>query len=342
MHMRKPSVRRVLRILSYSDLLDNELDIGEVFFGKILKLSLDMPFQRDAVHKSIGIFGAEIVRSLNTAEIKEGGIADITVYKRFETFRRHKAVAKEIDFVLSVMKNYIGRIVLDDHSGPFRALFEVLNEKYRGDGSRCRECPADFFPRNAAVAFVQSDYLMHSGVVQALSYIRSELANLSNPAVYVQNSSVRRVQRVGFDGMPDLVVAAGHEMAASYEAVSALTKRSDVGTAVILDIVFGLNSTYQDAIIDGWCKAEPSFIWTSGHCARLQFVRPDQAQDYRLLLFVSPFVSPPKVMSQRASIAVNGRPVGSAMIDEHCVSRGRSGLGFDPRERNDFDRICLA
>ena len=304
-----------IRVLSYSDLLDSKTDIAEVFFRDVLHMSGELGLRRESVHESVGVVGAEILRAINASERAAGRRPGIGTFKRLEKFDRHRDVAEALTFVMNAMKEDTAELLLDDLSGPFEHLFNHLSQKYRHAlvGTHTGRI---FEPRKAFSKYVRQDYLLRSGVADALCHVSHALARLDAAEAAGKDPRTVRIRATRRNGSPDILVAQGSEAVDYLQNHPAWQIPASKNSRIISSLDFGLGGTCQAAIGEGWHKAEDGFRWTSGGRSTLRVRRPENAQNYLALAAVSAFVHPEKLSKQRVMVKVNGTLVGSAELSE--------------------------
>src|SRR5690349_4914110 len=101
---------------SYSNLVDQNQDIAEVFLREVLGMPVNFARKHELIHESIGTFVAELVRCLNVLEAAEGRSADVSVFQRFERYRANPGIAAEIKLVMDSMSAYVGEVSVDDRA----------------------------------------------------------------------------------------------------------------------------------------------------------------------------------------------------------------------------------
>lgn len=154
-----------LRLVSYSNLRDHDVDILQHFLRVIVGWQRDfvVPSDRVITNVSPGPVETEMIRILNTVSFHATGRRAARVRVRFLQFReldRFAALAEQ-------MRAELDQVVLDDSSSVFAAAFaatsafanRLVSPEY---GQQI------FQPRSRAVDFVRSDYLMREGAPAAV------------------------------------------------------------------------------------------------------------------------------------------------------------------------------
>ena len=79
-------------------------------------------------------------------------------------------------------------------------------------------------------------------------------------------------------------------------------------------IYFGTGGDADRFVARGWSDAEPGFRWMIGAESELTIERRFDDGDHLIELDVMPLLSPPRLMSQRLTIVVNGSVVGQSTV----------------------------
>jgi hypothetical protein len=85
----------------------------------------------------------------------------------------------------------------------------------------------------------------------------------------------------------------------------------------LAEVLFGRHGNAAPCLLDGWAEPEDGFTWSVGHESRLQIPLAAAAPGRALILELdlNPFVVPGVTQGQRLAVAVNGVPVGGAVIE---------------------------
>ncbi|HVZ08110.1 hypothetical protein [Rhodopila sp.] len=301
-----------LRVLSYSNIMDQKIDIAGVMFREVLGVSIDLPPVAETIHPSIGMTTAELVRCLNFFEVDKGSTADVDNFRKFETYRNRFDVKSLVRDVESAMSPYQGELTLGDDIAHFGTLFTKLNQKYSSRLIKIKGEQVIFEPYRGTIKYIRPDFLLQPDVTTILATIHQRISELAISTA--QSGDVLRAMRSS--RLRGLTIIEGAD---ATDYLSSHITRQEAGNQAIgpaTKAYFGTDAGNGETIGLGWSKPEPKFQWTNGKKTTLRLLRPDGNDNCRVLLVARPFTSPPSLNAQRLSVAVNGHVIGSATLKD--------------------------
>jgi acyl carrier protein len=91
------------------------------------------------------------------------------------------------------------------------------------------------------------------------------------------------------------------------------------GARQVLELTFGRDGAGGSFTLDGWSSPERGFIWSCASKSRLLLPAIRRPGRYQLHITAAPFTHGNDLPSQRVTVQLNGRPVGSAQARDLCV-----------------------
>ena len=162
-----------LRVLSFSNLQDNNQDIAENFFRCILDWGQDLVLRQDIVHESMGIFLTELIRCLNVLEAARIGASGYRTFVAYVALKDNPAVHQDVRRIFASMQDNVGQISIDDDAFPLQTIFTQMNEQY-ADRLVNKEFGSGFFEKkNRPFSFVRSDFLLQEGISAAVQRVHA-------------------------------------------------------------------------------------------------------------------------------------------------------------------------
>lgn len=153
-----------LFIASYSNIVDAGESLAEHFFGTFLSWPDAPGLRKVLVNASLSLLDSEMIRILNSMHAihRQASGPDMRVkYLRM----RDKL---ELDIPFAAMNRHYGSVLLDENSGGLRLIHDEIFSKY---GSRLLPplSGREWFSRRVgAIKYINTDYLLEAGVVQAI------------------------------------------------------------------------------------------------------------------------------------------------------------------------------
>ncbi|HVB16894.1 MAG TPA: hypothetical protein VNF04_10205 [Stellaceae bacterium] len=165
-----------IKLISYSTLMDYEIDIFKHFCQEILYLP-DLPEMSNTssiVHGSMGIFLTEMIRCLNAKEILDSNKAGYHIYGTYDKIRDDPEIVGDVRTVFDIMRETTATISIDDYAVFLKDSYSRLND-YRDLLVSPEYCDQVFKRECRSYQFVRSDYLMHDDAVEAMRRISRAL-----------------------------------------------------------------------------------------------------------------------------------------------------------------------
>jgi hypothetical protein len=310
--------RSTIAIVPYSNLLDENLNIVEVFYRHFLGIEQVPDVTRESIHSSLGLQMAETVRALNSLSIRSHGKSNVSTFRRVEEFQDETSIGEPLKRIATAMDDCIGQIAVGDFNEPFVSLFQELTRDFTdlvrdvGAGTKL------FEPHSASRQFVRPDYMLVPGVAEDIVLLHDRLASIGAAEDAAHVDATKYTLKSNPSWQFDMQVMQG-EAAVDYltEYPLAVTP-SDRGRNVLLyDLKEG--SVPDGMLVEGWSVPEAQGTWTDGECAVLKLPRSVSRESYRLRLVLRPFLAPPKLPAQGFNLIVNGQVVGRAQISQFAV-----------------------
>ncbi len=169
--------RDSVRIVCYSFLRDNAIDLFVHFADKFLNwhdaTPLPTPHGMNASRDPMEI---ELVRSLNVIEFVKTGQRSAALRGRLDAMRGQI----DAEVILHALKKHRSSIMFNDS---FHMLREFHTDMYtRYQQNIVQPCPRELFfrPTRQELPYINSDYLMETGVVNSLHAIHTQIMTPSN------------------------------------------------------------------------------------------------------------------------------------------------------------------
>jgi hypothetical protein len=165
-----------IKLVSYSNLIDNNIDLFDHFCSQILRLPVSPSIKGGGslVHESMGVFLTELIRSLNAQCVLRGEEPGEHVFNAHRGIPIDSAVHTDIGLLYGVMRNHLGETTLDDDIFFLRPIYTRLNE-YRNLLVSPEYGGEVFRKKRGLCRYVRSEYLMEAGVLGALARVSQML-----------------------------------------------------------------------------------------------------------------------------------------------------------------------
>jgi hypothetical protein len=156
-----------IRVVAYSYLIDQNLDIAGHFLASFLGLSdIELPVVGRS-NRSLPILDTELIRVLNTIHVRNGGEESPALRNWY--FSRKEGLA--LDFVLNNMCGSQGTIRLDEAAPPYVFAAQDLLTRYASSIVLPRRTDGLHELRAIEVPFIRQDYLLEPAVTTTLGNI---------------------------------------------------------------------------------------------------------------------------------------------------------------------------
>jgi hypothetical protein len=310
--------RETIAIVPYSNLLDEGLDLVEVFYRDFLGFEQMPEITREAIHPSIGIHIAEVVRALNALSIRAQGASDVSTFQRMEIFQDDEMIGGPLGRIVAATKDSVGQIEVGDFDEPFNSLFQELTRDFE-DLVLDVGCGTQLFqPRKAPGHFVRQDYLLTPGVVEDILLLHARLTSIGDAEQSAKAETMAFTLRADPSWHFDMQVMQG-EAAVDYLAAHPLVPdpSGNDRAAFLCDLKAGSVPPWM--LGEGWSSPETNGTWTDGKRALLKLPRAAVGGTHRLRLILRPFVAPPRLAAQGFTLSVNGETVGRNKISQFAV-----------------------
>jgi hypothetical protein len=171
-----------IQIVSYSDLVDNEIDLFEHFAQNILGWDYRNQRSSERVHESMGPFLAELMRCLNALESTRFGSSGFHIYQSLNSLRKDPTVQGDVERVFEIMRDYTTEIAVDDSCYPLREIFTEINERYAQRVVSPELGGNVFNKRRKIVTVVRPDFLLQPDACAAVHRIDAAVSKRSASA----------------------------------------------------------------------------------------------------------------------------------------------------------------
>jgi len=168
--------RNNIRLVSYSNLVDRNVDIFDHFCSRILNLaaSPSIKGRGDLVHESMGALLTELIRNLNARQVMRSGKSGYHVFEAYRDISADPAVADDVALLYAAMRRHVVELPLDDDIFFLKPIYARLNEY--SDLLVNPEYGSNVFRKQRGQCrYVRSEYLMEDGVMNALGRISDAL-----------------------------------------------------------------------------------------------------------------------------------------------------------------------
>jgi hypothetical protein len=156
-----------VRLVSYSHMMEEGVDIGAHFLAAFLGLSdIAMP-DASQPNRSLPILDTELIRALNTIHVRHGGDKSPALRNWFLAHK--EALVPEA--LLDTMRSGLGTLHLDDARQPFAMALQDLLVRYAASIVPPYHADGLHALRAVDVPFVGQDYLMEPSATKTLSDI---------------------------------------------------------------------------------------------------------------------------------------------------------------------------
>jgi hypothetical protein len=127
------------------------------------------------------------------------------------------------------------------------------------------------------------------------------------------------VEKFGVLEKGDLIVIEGLEEVTSFLANPDYRSADWHSRKEILTLTFGREGNGAGFLREGWSDLEDGSIWTAGFESQIELPAIRQDGCYRLLIVGEPFTHKDRLPSQRLTLLLDGREVGTTLIHEYCL-----------------------
>ena len=165
-----------VRLVSYSNLVDQKADIFDHFCKRILNLAAlpSIESSGELVHESMGALLTELIRTLNAGQIMRSEQAGYHVFEAYREISTDPAVAGDIALLYGAMRRHVVEQVLDDDMFFLRPIYNRINE-YR-TLLVSPEYGSDVFRKQRGrCRYIRTEYLMEDGVLNSLRRLSDAL-----------------------------------------------------------------------------------------------------------------------------------------------------------------------
>jgi len=162
--------RESLHVVPFNNLVDNEVDLVEHFLETFFGWQYAQPPENTLSNVSPDMFDCEILRALNAIHLRKTGSTSDQVRIRF--LRQRKTL--EVDYLLQVMSNDLGEMVVSDHFQVFQPVYAQMRT-YR-DRLVSRQYGDELFTFKANKGnYVQQNYLLDHEATRELHRLYEEI-----------------------------------------------------------------------------------------------------------------------------------------------------------------------
>jgi hypothetical protein len=156
-----------LRLVSYSNLAGERTDILEHFIQSFLAWSEPPALQLDRQNQSLGLFDAEMVRVLNAVQRAHTGQSGDSIFRHYIAMKP----TLDLSHIVSAMERYVRTARIDEAAPGLRAVHELIFSRYANCLVRPKSGYNLFPPADREIRFVQDNYILMSGILDALMTI---------------------------------------------------------------------------------------------------------------------------------------------------------------------------
>ena len=161
-----------LRAVSYNAVLEAGQDLLTHFCACFLNWPDPPPTNLGRVNELLDLVDCEVIRALNALEWTRARDARENLFRRYTSMKSALPIRWLVD---QAMQFTVNRVRIDDRTAGLAQLHDQI-------ATRCRqvlEAPSPggrlFEPRVAEIDYIQSDYLMQPGIMEALRDIQAKL-----------------------------------------------------------------------------------------------------------------------------------------------------------------------
>lgn len=169
---------RHVKIVSYSHLADQQIDIVSHFLTAFLDLPGIEPPRSARLNQSLSVLETELIRALNTIHLCRGG--ELTPALRSWFLANKKGLVPE--FVEAAMRDSLDTIRLDETKPPWVAAQQDLISRYAPSIVPPHHLDGLHERRSTDASFVRQDYLLEPSVANALNDIYETYCHTQQPA----------------------------------------------------------------------------------------------------------------------------------------------------------------
>ncbi|MGE5272016.1 MAG: hypothetical protein ACM3JG_20355 [Thiohalocapsa sp.] len=164
--------RRNIRLVSYSNLRDHNVDIFDHFCSAILGLPASAAIKSSGgvVHESMGVFLTELIRCLNRQEAMRSETSGYQVFEAYQEVSKSDVLVDDVSTLYGAMERHILEMPLDDDLQSFADAYERLND-YRGQLVSPQFGGNVFEKRRTQCRSVRPDFLMEGEALAAMRRI---------------------------------------------------------------------------------------------------------------------------------------------------------------------------
>lgn len=164
--------RHNIRLVSYSNLRDRNVDLFDHFCAAILGLpsSAAIKGSGGVIHESMGVLLTELIRCLNGQEAMRSGKASHHVFEAYRDVSTNEGLADDLALLHAAMRRHIVETPLDDDLYSFAGAYAKLND-YRGQLVSPQFGGDVFEKRRSQCRSVRPDFLMEGDAVAAMRRI---------------------------------------------------------------------------------------------------------------------------------------------------------------------------
>jgi hypothetical protein len=159
-----------IRLVSYSHLADENVDIVGHFLTSFLNFSDIAPQPTRRSNVSLPIFDTELIRALNAIHARHGGERSPALREWYLAHREGRVPA----WLPRAMRDDVGVFQLDEATWPFAGANQDLVTRYRSSFVTTTWKDGPHVPRAIDARFVRQDYLLAPDVTKALRDIHEE------------------------------------------------------------------------------------------------------------------------------------------------------------------------
>jgi hypothetical protein len=156
-----------IKVVSYSTLVDNNLDIARHFLAAFLNISQIQLPPAVRLNQSLPLVDTELIRALNSIHARRGCARSPTLRNWYLAHKQDLATG----VVFGAMRDYMGAILLDERAPSLALESQDLLTRYALSIVPPRHTDSLHEPRAIDVPFIRPDYLLEPDVPKILCEI---------------------------------------------------------------------------------------------------------------------------------------------------------------------------